>query len=165
MESTSPTTLIEYKDGLLVTVQEYPKRNLELAVGGVTYVVGWDGPNKITQVVTKDNIPTLLEYLKEQFALINGRYEESKKQLAEIGEIDDKLATAMETHGNSLRASANEKEVKYLLKKLPVYGELMDKILRRNNLKKTIVDIEPTVKQLKEQIDTVLGVMQKMDAK
>jgi hypothetical protein len=165
MENNEPVTTIEYKDGLLTTTMIYPKKNLEITVGGVNYVVGWDGPNHITQVVTKDNIPTLLDYLKEQFALVNGRYEESKKQLAEIGEYDDKLAEAMSAHSVALRTATSEKELKYLLKKMPMYGELVDKVLRRNNLKKAIADVEPSVKKLKEQIDQVLSVIAKLDAK
>jgi hypothetical protein len=158
MVENKEQTTIEYKDGLLITTMNYPKRDLDLQVGGNKYTVGWDGPNKIVQVVTKDNILILLDYLKEQFALINGRYEESKKQLADIGDMDEKLATALENHSNQLRL-ANSKDVQRLVKRLPGYAELVDKVLKRHNLKKSIADTEPSVQRLKEQIETILKIM------
>jgi hypothetical protein len=150
---------IEYKNEHLVTTMHYPQKELVLQVGGVSYTVGFDGPNNITQTVTKDNIPLLLDYLKEQFGLMNGQYEEAKKQLAELEGLDDKVVAALENHFGAIRTAASNKDVEILLKKFPVYAEFADKCLKKVQLKKRVTDIEPAVSKLKKQIDTVITVM------
>ena len=156
---TEPKTVVRYdsKKKLLIATTTYPEKDLSLQIGGNTYLAGKVPEYSVDNAVTKDNVPILLEYLKEQFALQNGPYEEAKTQLLGLNPLDDKLCEQLKEVANELKRF-QQKEVERVFRKFPAFQELTDKALKKLNLREQIKLREPAVAKLKEQVDEVLKV-------
>jgi hypothetical protein len=153
----------EYKNGQLRAIAKKAKRDVELSVNGSNYVVGWEDETVITQVIPKDNIRILLEYLQQQYSLVNGRYTTAQDELKKLDMIDDKVVKVMENVTAALGGKLTEKDVDRLLRvKAPAFNELATQCLKKVNLRKTLEDLTPTRAELKEQIDKVVEVLDKI---
>jgi hypothetical protein len=152
----------KYENGQLLAINHEKRKDVEFAVGGVTYTVGWTDPFDIIQIIPKENIRILLEYLQEQYGLVKGRYDESVKGIEETKGVDEKFLPIIQGVWDQLRSMTDKKQMDHFLKKAPAYGEFTDKILKRIRYEQTVKDLEPTVALLKKQIDLVVSILDKV---
>jgi hypothetical protein len=153
---------IVYENGQLKTIAHYPKKGFAVRTGGVEYDVGSTEEYAVTQICTKENIPILLQYLNEQFAYVNDRLKTSTEQLELLKGIDDKFIEIIENFTRTVGQHLSEKDIEKLLRtRAPVLNELAVKVQKKAELKKTITDLTPTVAELKNQVELVMGVISK----
>lgn len=151
----SETVKVEWKNDALYTTMTFPKKDLVLKCKNGSYTVGWDESRDIVQVVTKENIPILMEYLNEQFALVNDQYLAAKEELSKLPDALAKLQEMLPEHSRQMM-NADAKSAKKLFARFPAYADLAEKVLRRAQLEQRLKDLEPSVEKLRNQIQLVL---------